>query len=272
MPRGRLPLAPAVGTGDKRGMFEVATHLALVLILAAFCAGFIDSIAGGGGLISVPALLLVGASPVEALATNKLQGTFGAATATLTYARAGQVRPTDQLGMAAISAAAGAGGALIAHLIPVEALRIAMPVVLIGVAAFFALKPGLSDDASTARMKPAVFAATVVPAIAAYDGFFGPGTGSFFMMGFVLLAGHGVLKATAHTKMLNFSSNIGSLLVFIPSGATWWAVGLAMAAAQVLGASLGARLALRIGSRLIKPLLVTVSTGMALRLLWQALG
>ena len=251
-------------------MFEVATHLALLLVLAAFCAGFIDSIAGGGGLISVPALLLAGASPIEALATNKLQGTFGAATATLTYARAGHVRPMDQLGMAAISAVAGASGALVAHLIPVEALRIVMPVVLIGVATFFALKPGLSDEASTERMKPAVFAATAVPAIAAYDGFFGPGTGSFFMMGFVLLAGYGVLKATAHTKMLNFASNIGTLLVFIPSGATWWAVGLAMAAAQVLGASLGARLAMRIGARLIKPLLVVVSSGMALRLLWQA--
>jgi uncharacterized membrane protein YfcA len=251
-------------------MFEVATHLAFFLVLAAFCAGLIDSIAGGGGLISVPALLLAGASPVEALATNKLQGTFGAGTAMLSYARAGQVRPQDQLGMAAISAVAGAGGAMVAHLIPAEALRIIMPVVLIGVAAFFALKPGLSDAASTARMRPAVFAATAVPAIAAYDGFFGPGTGSFFMMGFVLLAGYGVLKATAHTKMLNFASNIGSLVVFIPSGATWWAVGLAMAVAQVAGASLGAHLAMRIGARLIKPLLVFTSTAMALRLLWQA--
>lgn len=272
MPRGRLPLAPGMGTGDKRGMFEVATHLALVLILAAFCAGFIDSIAGGGGLISVPALLLAGATPVEALATNKLQGTFGSATATLTYARAGLVRPREQLGMAAISAAAGAAGALVAHLIPAEVLRIIMPFVLIGVAGFFALKPGLSDDSRVERVRPAVFAVTVVPMIGAYDGFFGPGTGSFFMMGFVLLAGYGILKATAHTKVLNFASNIGSLAVFLPSGATWWVTGFAMAAAQVLGASLGARLAMRVGARLIKPLLVTVSTGMALRLLWQALG
>ena len=272
MPPEAAPLAPGPGSGHKAGMFEIATHLAILMILAAFCAGFIDSIAGGGGLISVPALLLAGASPVEALATNKLQGTFGAGTAMLTYARAGHVRPQDQLGMAAISAAAGAGGALVAHLIPVEVLRLIMPVVLIGVAGFFALKPGLSDDASQARLRPAVFAATVVPLVAAYDGFFGPGTGSFFMMGFVLLAGYGVLKATAHTKMLNFASNIGSLLVFIPSGAMWWAVGLGMAAAQVLGASLGARLAMRVGARLIKPLLVLVSSAMALRLLWQALG
>jgi len=147
-----------------------------------------------------------------------------------------------------------------------------MPVVLIGVAAFFALKPGLSDDARAERVKPAVFAVTLVPAIAAYDGFFGPGTGSFFMMGFVLLAGFGVLKATAHTKMLNFASNIGSLVVFIPSGAMWWGVGLAMAVARVAGGSLGARLARRVGAGLIKPLLVVTSTGMALRLLWQAFG
>ncbi len=252
-------------------MFEIATHIALLLVLAAFVAGFIDSIAGGGGLVAVPALLLAGASPIEALATNKLQGTFGAGTALLTYARAGQVRPQDQMGMAAISAVAGAAGAMVAHLIPAEVLRIIMPVVLIGVAAFFAFKPGLTDASRVERMRPAVFAVTVVPAIAAYDGFFGPGTGSFFMMGFVLLAGFGVLKATAHTKMLNFASNIGSLLVFIPSGATWWGVGLAMAVGQIAGAWLGARVAMRVGARLIKPLLVVVSTGMALRLLWQAL-
>jgi uncharacterized protein len=252
-------------------MFEVATHLALTLILAAFVAGVVDSIAGGGGLITLPVLLLIGASPVEALATNKLQGTFGAGTAMLAYARGGHVRLQDQLGMAAVAALAGAGGALVAHLIPVEVLRLIMPVILIGVAAFFALKPGLTDDARAARITPPVFAVTVVPLVAAYDGFFGPGSGSFFMMGFVLVAGYGVLKATAHTKMLNFASNFGSLLVFVQSGATWWAVGLAMAAAQVAGASLGARLAMQGGAGLIKPLLVTVSVVMAMRLLWQAL-
>lgn len=253
-------------------VFEVATHLALLLILAAFLAGFVDSIAGGGGLISVPALLLAGASPLEALATNKLQGTFGAATATATYARAGHVRLRDQVGMAVISAIGGAAGALVAHLMPVGFLRIVMPVILVAVALFFAFKPGLSDDDRVERIRPGIFAVTAVPLIAAYDGFFGPGTGSFFMLAFVMLAGFGVLKATAHTKLLNFASNIGSLAVFIPSGAMWWAVGLAMAAAQVAGASLGARLAMRVGARLIKPLLVVTSTGMAGRLLWQVLA
>jgi hypothetical protein len=253
-------------------MFEIATGLALLLILAAFLAGIVDSIAGGGGLITVPALLLAGADPVQALATNKLQGTFGSGTAAISYARAGHVRLSDQLGMAAVSAVAGAGGALIAHLIPVEALRLIMPLVLIAIAAFFALRKGLSDADRTRRMGQGLFTLTAVPLIAAYDGFFGPGTGSFFMMGFVLLAGYGVLRATAHTKLLNFASNAGSLLVFVFSGATWWMVGLCMGVAQIAGAAIGARLAMRVGARLIRPLLVFTSTAMALRLIWQALG
>ncbi len=253
-------------------IFELSLHLVAVLVLAAFVAGMVDSIAGGGGLITVPALLLAGLSPVQVLATNKLQGAFGSGAAALTYARAGHVALARQLPMAAVSAAAGAGGALVAHLVPAEVLRMLMPLVLIAVAAFFALRRGLSDLDRTERLRPALFAVTLVPLIAAYDGFFGPGTGSFFMMGFVLLAGFGVLKATAHTKLLNFASNLGALAVFAPSGAILWATGLAMALAQVLGAALGARLAMRVGVRLIRPLLVLTSAAMALRLLWQAWG
>ena len=250
-------------------MFEVLPHLALLLICAAFVAGMVDAIAGGGRLISVPALLLAGASPLQALATNKLQGTFEAGTAALAYARAGQVRPDEQLGMAMVSAVAGEVGAMLAHAVPVGILRIIMPVMLIGITLFFAFKPGLSDEARVSRMGQGVFSLTVVPLLAAYDGLFGPGIGSFFMMAFVMLAGFGVLKATAHTKLLNFASNAESLAVFATSGAIWWAVGLAMGVAQILGAMIGARLAVRVGARVIKPMLVITSTGMALRLLWQ---
>lgn len=250
-------------------MFELALETTLLLMAAAFLAGFVDSIAGGGGLISTPALLLAGASPVEALATNKLQGSFGSFTAMMTYARAGHVSLQRQFPMALISLAFGALGATIAHLIPAEALRIMMPLVLVVVALYFALKPGLSDNDKVQRMTPALFSLTLVPLVAAYDGFFGPGTGSFFMMGFILLAGYGVLKATAHTKVVNFASNIGALSVFAFSGATWWMTGLAMAAAQIIGSVIGAKLAMKIGARLIKPLLVVTSSAMAIRLLWQ---
>ena len=251
-------------------MVELSLQIYVFLIAAAFCAGFIDSIAGGGGLLTVPALLLAGLPPVEALATNKLQGSFGAATALVNYTRGGHVRPQDQLGMAAIAALASIFGAFLARLVPADILRVVMPVILIGVALFFALRRGLSDTDRVVRMRPAIFAVTLVPLVAAYDGFFGPGAGAFYMVGFVLLAGQGVLRATAHTKLLNLSSNIGSFLVFIPSGAVHWGLGFAMAAAQIGGATLGARLAMRIGAGLIRPLLVVVSVAMALRLLWQA--
>ncbi len=253
-------------------MFEIAPHLALILIGIGFVAGFVDSIAGGGGLLSVPALLLCGASPLQALATNKVQGMVGAGTALVNYAMAGQVRLRDQLGAAAVSLAFGAAGAMVAGAMPAGVLRMIMPPILIAIALFFAFKPGLSDQARPARITPMSFTLFVVPLIASYDGFFGPGTGSFFMLALVMLTGLGVLQATAQTKMLNFASNVGSVAVFAFSGATWWWVGGAMALAQIAGATLGSRLAVRVGARLIKPLLVVTSTGMAVRLLWQAWG
>jgi uncharacterized protein len=253
-------------------ILDFAPDIFALLILAAFAAGFVDSIAGGGGLIAMPALLLAGVSPIEALATNKLQGTFGSGTATLTYAARGHVRMTGLWGMATVSVVFGGAGAVLAGWVPVDWLRVAMPVVLIAVALFFALKPGLTDADRMQRMAPRLFAATVVPVIALYDGVFGPGTGSFFMISFILLAGFGVLKATAHTKVLNFASNVGSLAVFALGGHILWGVGLAMGAAQIAGASVGARMAMRIGAGLIKPLIVVVCVGMALRLIWQTWG
>lgn len=250
--------------------FEITTHLALILIGVAFIAGFVDSIAGGGGLLSVPALLLCGVPPLQALATNKLQGMAGAGTAFANYAHAGQIDPRRNLGTAAISLGFGAAGSLLAASLPSDLLKLIMPPILIGIAVFFALKPGLDDHPRPARISPLVFSVIVVPVIAAYDGFFGPGTGSFFMLAYVMLAGHGVLRATAETKLLNFASNIGSFGVFALAGHMMWKVGLGMALAQVVGATLGSRLAVRVGARLIKPLLVVTSTGMALRLVLQS--
>ena len=252
-------------------MLELSLDLVPMLVAAAFAAGFVDAIAGGGGLITVPALMLAGIPPAQALATNKVQGVFGAATAAISYARRGLVDPRRQGGAALIAFAAGLCGALLVTSLPTEALRYGLPVVLIGIAAFFALKPGLDDTDRAERMRPAVFNATLVPAIGFYDGLVGPGTGAFFMLGFVMLAGYGILKATAHTKLLNFASNLGGLVAFAAVGQPLWLIGLAMALAQIAGAALGARLAMRIGARVIKPLLVATSTLLALRLIWQLL-
>ena len=247
------------------------SELIAALVAAAVAAGFIDSIAGGGGLITVPVLMLAGLTPEQALATNKVQGSFGAATAAFSYARSGLVDLRAQLPTATLAFAAGVAGAMLVTALPTQALRVVLPVVLIGIALFFALKPGLSDADRVARLSPGVFALTAVPGIGFYDGLIGPGAGAFYMLAFVTLAGFGILKATAHTKLLNFASNIGGLTAFALTGHPLWLVGLLMGAGQILGAWVGARLAVRVGARIIKPLLVVTSTALALRLIWQML-
>lgn len=250
-------------------MFNVTADVLALLMAAAFVAGFVDSIAGGGGLITVPVLILSGADPVTALATNKLQGLFGAGSAAISYARSGHVSLQRQIAPALIAFAAAIAGALLTTRLPTDLIRLGLPVLLIGIALFFALKPGLSDTDRARRITPAVFALTLVPLIGFYDGLIGPGAGAFYMLGFVTLAGFGVLKATAHTKLLNFASNLGGMLAFALVATPWWTTGLAMGAAQIAGATVGSRLAMRIGARVIKPVLVITATALALRLVWQ---
>jgi hypothetical protein len=251
-------------------ILPVTPEVLLILVLVAFTAGVIDSIAGGGGLLALPAILLAGAPPVTALATNKLQGMFGTASAALHYARAGQVDLASQAVPALIALLAAGLGSLFASHLPAEAIRAAMPVLLIAVALYFGFRRGLNDQDRAERIGAPAFNATAVPGLAFYDGVLGPGTGSFYMLAFVGLRGHGLLRATAHTKLLNFASNVGSMLVFSLVATVWWPVGLAMGVAQFAGAQLGSRLAVRVGAGLIRPLLVVVSLALALRLLWQA--
>ncbi|WP_353534808.1 TSUP family transporter [Cognatishimia sp. WU-CL00825] len=252
-------------------MFEVSFDILLMLLAAGFAAGFVDAIAGGGGLITVPVLMLTGANPVTALATNKVQGVFGAATAALSYAKGGHVDLRTQIVPATIAFIASIGGALLVSVMPTQVIKIFLPILMVGIAVFFATKKGLDDRDKTRRMAPALFMLTMVPLIAGYDGLLGPGTGSFFMLAFVSLGGYGILKATAHTKLLNFASNAGALLTFAFVATPWWLTGLAMGVAQIFGARLGASLAQKIGSKLIKPLLVLTSFALAAKLLWDML-
>ncbi|WP_411036662.1 TSUP family transporter [Shinella sp. BYT-45] len=248
-------------------MADIALHVLILLFLAAFLAGFIDSIAGGGGMITIPAMLLAGIPPLETLGTNKLQSLFGSGSATLAYARAGHVRLGEQLPMAALSALGSVFGALLATVVPGDVLKIVLPFLLVAIAVYFGLKPNIGDVDKHRRMSVLLFTVTIVPLIGFYDGVFGPGTGSFFMLAFVTLAGFGVLKATAHTKLLNFGSNLGAFVVFILYGVVLWKVGLAMGAGQFLGAQAGSRVAMRNGAKVIKPLLVVTSIALAIRLM-----
>ncbi len=242
--------------------------LTIVLLAgAALVAGFIDSIAGGGGLITIPALLFAGAGPLVAIATNKVQAIFGAGTAAVSYSRSGLVAPSTMVKSIVTAAGASAIGALVATQLPAAVLERAIPVALIGIALFFAFKPRIDDSDRHARMVPALFGVTAIPAIGFYDGIFGPGTGSFYMVAFVGLVGFGVLRATAHTKVLNLASNLGAFVVFAVNGAIEWRIGLLMGLAQVAGAWLGAHVAIANGARLIKPVLIITCLAISLRLL-----
>lgn len=250
-------------------MFDVSTEIVLLLILAGFIAGFIDAIAGGGGLVTLPALLLAGLPPVDALATNKLQSMFGSGSSVIAYASKGHVDVRKQWLPALASGLASVAGALLATILPGDLLNTILPLLLIGIAIYFVIKPDMGDVDRAQRMTPFMFGLTIVPLIGFYDGAFGPGTGSFFMLAFVSLAGFGVLKATAHTKTLNFASNIGAFIAFALVGAVNWKIGLLMGGAQFAGARLGAALAMKKGARLIKPLLTTICILLAARLLME---
>jgi len=250
-------------------MFEPMIELYLWLLAAAFIAGIIDSISGGGGLITLPALMLAGLPPVTALATNKCQSLFGSLSATIAYAKAGHVNIKTQKWQAILAIIGSAGGAWLVTIMSEALMRRFLPLLLVLVAFYFAFKPNLNDEDQARRLSPYLFTCLIPPLIGFYDGLAGPGTGSFFMLAFVLLAGLGILKATAHTKLLNFSSNLGALAVLASFGAVYWQLGLMMGCAQFMGAQLGAKLAMRIGARLIKPLLVMVCIIMAGRLLWE---
>lgn len=249
---------------------EIDVSLLLLLAGVGLVAGFVDSIAGGGGLLALPSLLLAGLDPVSALATNKLQGTFGTASATHTFWKKGLLRPAEHIAEIACVFAGAALGVLAINYVPTDVLENVMPVLLVMVALYFAFAPKLSVDGSTPKLAMGVFSFLIAPAIGFYDGIFGPGTGSFFMLALVALFGLGLVEATGRTKLLNFTSNIAALLMFILGGKIIWVIGLSMGAAQLLGAQLGARVAIANGAKIIRPLLVVMCVAMAIRLYMNA--
>ncbi len=232
-----------------------------------FMAGLIDSIAGGGGLLALPALLTAGLDPVAALATNKLQGSFGTGSAAAAFARKGFIEFRKSWLIVAATFIAAAFGVVAVTYVPTQWLSAVMPLMLIALALYFAFTPKMSNVDAKPRITERKFAATAAPAIGFYDGVFGPGAGSFYLLSFTTLLGQGIIRATAHTKLLNFTSNIASLLIFVLSGKVVWLIGLVMGVGQILGAQLGSHLAIKNGAKIIRPLLVIVCCAMAVRLL-----
>ena len=245
-----------------------APEIALILFCLALLAGFVDAIAGGGGLITIPALLWAGLSPVESLATNKAQAVFGSGTAALNFIRQGLVDPRAcAFALGCTFAGAGLGAFLVGRVDSAFLGRL-IPWLLIGFALYFLFSPRVSDLDSRRRIGSGTFALTIGFGVGFYDGFFGPGTGTFFAMAGVALLGLNLSRAAAQARLLNFASNLAALLVFLPGGHIHWPIAGAMATGQLMGAWLGSHLVLRHGAALIRPLLVVSSVLISVRLLW----
>lgn len=246
---------------------ELTLDLILILAAVAFLAGFVDSIAGGGGLLTVPALLILGMDPVTAIATNKLQGLFGVSASSLQYMKHGVTNFREMRWLMLIGGIASVLGAAFVTSLPTQHLKAALPLVLLAIAFYILLSPRLGDVEAEPRMKRGVFAGTVIPAIGFYDGAIGPGGGSFYTLSFLGLRGDTILRATGKSKLVNLASNLGSFLLFAFAGKIVWLVGIVMAIGSVLGARLGSTLAIKNGGKIIRPVLVLACSAMAIKLL-----
>ncbi len=239
--------------------------IVLWLMAAALVAGVIDAMAGGGGLITIPALLAAGVPPVMALGTGKLQSTCGTAGAAFAFWRGGRIDLARFRGPVIAAFAGSVGGAALVQAIDPRFLAGLLPILLVAMAAYFLFGPKLSEVDTHTRLT-AIGLMAAVGAIGAYDGFFGPGAGSFYTLLLVAAAGFGLTRGVAHAKLLNLASNLAGFGMLLAGGHVLWTVGIAMAVASVIGNQIGAALAIRWGGRAIRPLLVVISLALTVKL------
>jgi uncharacterized protein len=243
-----------------------------LLVLAAFFAGFVDAIAGGGGLITLPALLGAGLPAHLALGTNKGQSVFGSGSAVVAFGRRGAL----DRGRALVTFPFGLIGSLLGAAtvlaVPPATLR-PVVLVLLPIAAITLVlrKSDPIGETRPGRARALLYSALLALVIGAYDGFFGPGTGTFLIVGFVLLLHEPLVAATADAKVVNFASNVAAVAIFSMNGQILWRVSLPMAAAQLSGAWVGAHVAIRGGDRVVRRMVLVVVFGLCAKLVWDLL-
>jgi uncharacterized membrane protein YfcA len=238
----------------------------LALVATAFFAGAVDAIGGGGGLIMVPALLAAGLPPHLALGTNKGQSMFGSLAAMVRYARAGLVDGRAARVTFPAAFLGALGGAALVLIVKPDVLRPLVLALLIGAAALFIIVKPRAGDARVSRGRILPVAALIALVVGAYDGFFGPGAGTFYIAGFVVLLGASMARASADAKVMNFASNLAAAAIFAHRGVIIWAIALPLACGQLLGGFVGAHLAVRRGDPLVRAVVLAVVLGLVLKL------
>ncbi len=248
---------------------DISIATGIFLLAASFFAGFVDSIAGGGGLIQLPALLigLPKSETAEVLGTNKLSAVFGTTTAAALYRKQIKPDPKVLIAMGVPAFLGSAGGAVLASKIPTSSMRPMVLVLLIVVAIYTWFKPDLGKfenlrHHSKRRVQIAAIAGAV---IGFYDGIFGPGTGSFLMLILVASLGYAFITASAIAKVVNVATNVGAILVFGIHGAVIWQIGIFMGVANISGAIIGSRLAIKGGSTLVRKVFLIVTVALIIK-------
>ncbi len=248
---------------------DLTIATALFLLAASFFAGFIDSIAGGGGLIQLPALLigLPKSETAEVLGTNKLSSIFGTSTAAVLYRKQIKPDPKVLLAMGLPALLGSAGGAMLASKIPTSSMRPMVLVLLIIVAVYTWFKPDLGKFENLRHLpkRRIQIAALAGVIIGFYDGIFGPGTGSFLMLILVASLGYAFITASAIAKVVNVATNVGAIFVFGINGAVIWQIGIIMGVANISGAIIGARLAIKGGSTLVRKVFLLVTLALIVK-------
>ena len=251
----------------------MSIETAIFLSLAAGFAGFVDAIAGGGGLIQLPALL-IGLQSKELpliLGTNKVPAVFGTSSAAINYFRT--VKPDLRLTVTMMAPAffGSVAGAFSATAIPKDLFRPVIVLLLILVAIYTWRKPelGMSENLKYSHKSRLFLVFLIGLTIGFYDGIFGPGTGTFLVFFLVIGIGYAFLKASATAKLVNIATNLGAILTFQLTGHIWWKLGLLMAIANVTGAIIGSRLAIRGGSPLVRKVFLAVTVLLILRVAWD---
>jgi hypothetical protein len=239
----------------------------MILVVGAVIAGFIDSICGGGGLISIPVLLMAGFNPTQTIAANKLQGTLGALASTHYYLGKGIIKPKilQSLGLSAMLG--GMLGTCFVYLVGNNFMEMLLPFMLIVMVFYFTFSQQVADHQKKSILGLSTLACTIIPAIGFYDGFFGPSAGTLYLTTLISLAGMAVTHAVAYSRVLNLISNATSLLLFILLGKMAWAAGIAMSVGEVIGVYLGSHLVHKNGARLVRPLVIVVCIGMLVKIL-----
>lgn len=245
-------------------------HLFL-LIGAAIIAGYVDTLVGGGGLITIPALLAAGIPPVMALGTNKFQACAGSGTASISLLLKGKIKLGDVrwgMGAAFVGALVGATAVQFADK---AVLEVAIPLVIVLILLYF-LKPPKVSKRVKPRLSSKIYRSTVVPSIGVYDGALGPATGSFFVLAGVSLRAQGIVQATMTAKAFNFATNLAALLVFIFFGKVAFMIGFLMMLGQFVGASFGARALLSVNPNALRWLVVVMCAIMLSLWVFQNVG